>query len=60
MNIHKDLNTKHIYNIRDLLPLNVPTRVDRVAFKAELKVLKCIVKIPLTTCWQFISQRCNI
>jgi len=60
MNIHKDLNIKHLYNIRDLLLLNVPARVDRVAFKAEFKVLNCIVKILLMTCWQFISQRCNI
>jgi len=60
MNIHKYLNIKHLYKIRDLLPLNVLARVDRVAFKAQLKVLKHIVKIPLTTCWQFISQRRNI
>jgi hypothetical protein len=60
MNIHKDLNIKHICNIRDLLPLYVLARVDRVAFKAQFKVLKRIVKIPLTTCWQFISQRRDI
>jgi hypothetical protein len=49
MNIHKYLNIEHLYKISDLLPLNVLARVDRVAFKAQLKVLKCIVKIPLTT-----------
>jgi len=42
MNIHKDLNIKHLYNIRDLLPLNAPTRVGRVAFKAEFKVLNVL------------------
>jgi hypothetical protein len=60
MNIHKDLNIKQLYNIKDLLPLNVPARMDKVSFKAVFKVLKCIVKISLMTCWQFISQRCNI
>jgi hypothetical protein len=59
MNIHKDLNIKHIYNIRELLPLNAPARVDTVALKAGFKVFKTIVNIPLTTCWHFISKRCN-